>query len=160
MTTSRRSFAKRVALALGLTGGTSITNSDLASPLGLMPPDGPGTQTSAGTVPRLGGYIRPGTIEVVHQKFDLVVVGGGISGTCAAISAARNDVKVALVHERSTLGGNSSSEVNSTPRTPCTFSPWIKEIPEYWTNPHRGKGSQLGAVYRGVNEFALGLRTL
>jgi len=49
----------------------------------------------------IGGYIRSGTIEVVHQKFDLVVVGGGISGTCAAISAARNGVDVALIHETS-----------------------------------------------------------
>jgi hypothetical protein len=78
-------------------------------------------------VPRLGGYIRPGTIDVIHQKFDLVVVGGGISGTCAAISAARNNVRVALVHERSTLGGNSSSEVRLYPEDTCDFSPWIRE---------------------------------
>src|SRR5690349_1792043 len=51
--------------------------------------------TSPGAV---GGYIRSGTIEIVHKQFELVVVGGGLSGTCAAISAARNGVKVALVH--------------------------------------------------------------
>ena len=73
------------------------------------------------------GYIRPGTIEVIHRSFDLVVVGGGISGTCAAISAARNGVNVALVHERSTLGGNSSSEVRLFPEDTCSFSTWIKE---------------------------------
>ncbi|MEO6828263.1 MAG: FAD-dependent oxidoreductase [Acidobacteriaceae bacterium] len=66
-------------------------------------------------------------IEVIHQNFDLVVVGGGISGTCAAISAARNGSKVALVHERSALGGNSSSEVRLYPEDTCTFSTWIKE---------------------------------
>jgi hypothetical protein len=44
-------------------------------------------------------------------KFDFVVVGGGMAGTCAAISAARNGVKVALVQNRPVLGGNNSSEV-------------------------------------------------
>ena len=43
--------------------------------------------------------------------FDLVVVGGGIAGTCAAISAARLGVKVALIQNRPVLGGNNSSEV-------------------------------------------------
>ncbi len=42
---------------------------------------------------------------------DLVVVGGGIPGTCAAISAARLGLKVALVQDRPVLGGNNSSEV-------------------------------------------------
>jgi len=44
-------------------------------------------------------------------NFDFVVVGGGMAGTCAAISAARNGVKVALVQNRPVLGGNNSSEV-------------------------------------------------
>jgi len=43
--------------------------------------------------------------------FDLVVVGGGIAGTCAALSAARLGVSVALVQDRPVLGGNNSSEV-------------------------------------------------
>lgn len=44
-------------------------------------------------------------------KFDLVVVGGGVAGTAAAISAARLGVKVALIQDRPVLGGNNSSEV-------------------------------------------------
>lgn len=44
-------------------------------------------------------------------NFDLVVVGGGIAGTCAAISAARLGLKVALVQDRPLLGGNNSSEI-------------------------------------------------
>ncbi|MFL6603937.1 MAG: FAD-dependent oxidoreductase [Steroidobacteraceae bacterium] len=75
----------------------------------------------------IGGYIRPGTIEIVHQQFDLVVVGGGLSGTCAAISAARNGVQVALVHERSMLGGNSSSEVSNFPEDSCYYNTWCRE---------------------------------
>jgi hypothetical protein len=44
-------------------------------------------------------------------QFDLVVVGGGIAGTCAALSAARSGLTVALVQDRPVLGGNNSSEV-------------------------------------------------
>jgi hypothetical protein len=48
-------------------------------------------------------------------EFDLVVVGGGIAGACAALSAARNGLKVALVQDRPVLGGNGSSEVRVWP---------------------------------------------
>jgi hypothetical protein len=44
-------------------------------------------------------------------EYDLVVVGGGIAGTCAALSGARLGLKVALLQDRPVLGGNSSSEV-------------------------------------------------
>ncbi len=44
-------------------------------------------------------------------KADLVVCGGGVAGTCAAITAARLGLKVALVQDRPMLGGANSSEV-------------------------------------------------
>jgi len=44
-------------------------------------------------------------------EFDLVVVGGGMAGSCAAVSAARLGCKVALIQDRPVLGGNNSSEV-------------------------------------------------
>jgi hypothetical protein len=44
-------------------------------------------------------------------EFDLVVVGGGVAGTCTAISAARLGLNVALIQNRPVLGGNNSSEV-------------------------------------------------
>lgn len=44
-------------------------------------------------------------------SFDLVVVGAGIGGMCAAVSAARLGLKVALVNDRPKLGGNNSSEI-------------------------------------------------
>ncbi|WP_010165879.1 FAD-dependent oxidoreductase [Candidatus Epulonipiscium viviparus] len=47
----------------------------------------------------------------VTKQFDFVVIGGGISGLCMAISAARNGVNTALVQNRSMLGGNASSEM-------------------------------------------------
>lgn len=50
-----------------------------------------------------------------HKKeqvdVDFVVAGGGMAGVCAAISAARAGVKVALIQDRPVLGGNASSEV-------------------------------------------------
>ncbi len=46
------------------------------------------------------------------EKFDFVVVGGGIAGMCAAVSADRFGVgKVALINDRPILGGCNSSEV-------------------------------------------------
>ncbi len=44
-------------------------------------------------------------------SYDLVVVGGGIAGTSAAISAARLGLSVALIQDRPLLGGNNSSEI-------------------------------------------------
>lgn len=52
--------------------------------------------------------------KVVAEKtseVDFVVVGGGLAGVCAALSAARRGVKVALVQDRPVLGGNASSEI-------------------------------------------------
>jgi len=50
-------------------------------------------------------------MQHVSLHFDLVVVGGGMSGLIAALAAARKGVNVALVHARSVLGGNASSEI-------------------------------------------------
>ena len=51
---------------------------------------------------------EPRTIRI---DADLVVVGGGMAGTCCAITAARAGIKVVLVQDRPVLGGNASSEV-------------------------------------------------
>ncbi|MDF2661411.1 MAG: pyridine nucleotide-disulfide oxidoreductase [Paenibacillus sp.] len=42
---------------------------------------------------------------------DVTVIGGGLAGVCAAVSAARLGKRVALVQNRPVLGGNSSSEI-------------------------------------------------
>lgn len=42
---------------------------------------------------------------------DIAVIGGGMSGICAALAAARNGAKVVLIQNRSRLGGNASSEI-------------------------------------------------
>lgn len=51
--------------------------------------------------------------ELKTELFDteLAIIGGGLSGVCAAITAARKGVKVVLIQDRPVLGGNSSSEV-------------------------------------------------
>ena len=45
-----------------------------------------------------------------HQT-EIFVVGGGLAGMLAAISAARHGAKVVLMHDRPVLGGNCSSEI-------------------------------------------------
>ena len=48
--------------------------------------------------------------------FDVVVVGGGVSGCAAALTAARLGQRVALIHDRPVLGGNASKEIGLMPR--------------------------------------------
>jgi hypothetical protein len=50
-------------------------------------------------------------LKTVNTQTDFVVIGGGMSGICTAISAARSGIKVTLVQDRPVLGGNASSEV-------------------------------------------------
>lgn len=47
----------------------------------------------------------------ITYQTDLCVVGGGMSGLCCAIAAARHGIKVVLVQDRPVLGGNASSEI-------------------------------------------------
>ena len=50
-------------------------------------------------------------IKTSKQQFDFIVVGGGLTGLCAALAAARHGAKTALVQDRPVLGGNASSEI-------------------------------------------------
>lgn len=47
----------------------------------------------------------------IKKHYDVVVIGGGLSGMCAAVAAARQGSKTCLVQDRSVYGGNCSSEV-------------------------------------------------
>ena len=49
--------------------------------------------------------------RTVRHDADLVIVGGGMAGTCCAITAARAGLAVVLVQDRPVLGGNASSEI-------------------------------------------------
>ncbi|MBO7654239.1 MAG: FAD-dependent oxidoreductase, partial [Kiritimatiellae bacterium] len=46
-----------------------------------------------------------------EERVDLIVAGGGVAGTCAALSAARLGLTVALLQDRPVLCGCNSSEV-------------------------------------------------
>lgn len=92
-------------------------------------------------------------------EFDLVVVGGGIAGTSAALSAARNGLRVALVQDRPVLGGNGSSEVRVWPegKTQQKPHPHIGDIvEELVAAKHPGAGNaRHGAVYEDERKLAL-----
>lgn len=80
-------------------------------------------------------------------SFDLVVVGGGVAGTSAAVSAARNGLKVALIQDRPVLGGNASSEVRVWPEGHTRQKPFprIGDIVEELCPPRKaGSGNAKG----------------
>lgn len=76
--------------------------------------------TEAGKMPpsdvkELEAFRRKATgmpdVAPLAGQYDLVVVGAGIAGISAAVSAARLGCKVALINDRPVLGGNNSSEI-------------------------------------------------
>ena len=88
------------------------------------------------------------SIPELAGKFDLVVIGGGMAGTCAALSAARLGVKVALIQDRPVLGGNNSSEVRVHLGGRINLDPYpklgnlVNEI-----GPSQGGNAQPGSYY-------------
>jgi len=58
--------------------------------------------------------------------YELIVAGAGFAGMCAAVSAARHGVKVALVQDRPVIGGNNSSEVRVWLGGKINFAPFAK----------------------------------
>ena len=46
-----------------------------------------------------------------EETYDVAVLGGGISGICAAVASARHGAKTVLIQDRPVLGGNASSEM-------------------------------------------------
>ena len=92
-------------------------------------------------------------------EFDLVVVGGGIAGSSAALSAARNGLKVALVQDRPVLGGNGSSEVRVWPEGHTKQPPYphVGDIVEELV-PNKGPGNgnaQGGNLYADSRKTSL-----
>lgn len=49
--------------------------------------------------------------KTIKHEVDFCVVGGGLAGLCAAVSAARNGIKTAIMQDRPMFGGNCSSEI-------------------------------------------------
>ena len=54
---------------------------------------------------------RRGKVEDDREEWDMVVVGGGVAGCCAALSASRYKLKTLLLQDRGVLGGCNSSEI-------------------------------------------------
>jgi hypothetical protein len=83
-------------------------------------------------------------------------VGGGIAGICAAVSAARLGLKVALVHDRPIWGGNNSSEVRVHLAGRIALGPYpalggiVKEL-----SPERGGNAQHAAQYEDEKKTKL-----
>ena len=50
-------------------------------------------------------------MQTITHKVDFCVIGGGLAGICAAITAARHGVKTLIMQERPVFGGNASSEI-------------------------------------------------
>lgn len=87
---------------------------------------------------------------------DLVVVGGGIPGVCASITAARLGLKVILLQDRPVLGGNNSSEVRVHLGGRQNLDPYprigdiVSEI-----GPARGGNAQPGDFYEDDRKLAV-----
>ena len=81
-------------------------------------------------------------------EFDLIVVGGGVAGICAAVSASRLGLKVALIHDRPVWGGNNSSEVRVHLGGRIALEPYpelggiVKEL-----SPEKGGNAQPASQY-------------
>ena len=108
----RRNFFKNTAKgALGvslipLVGSSCATTQKVATP------ETPATNLDPSEQwHQMGSGKKPMSDRKRTKTYQVVVVGGGAAGMCAAVAAARNGAKVALVQDRPILGGNASSEI-------------------------------------------------
>ena len=62
-----------------------------------------------------------------EHEFELVIMGGGLAGVCAALAAARHGVDTAIVQDRPVFGGNSSSEIRVVPYGCSHNNAWTNE---------------------------------
>ena len=107
-------------------------------------------------------------LKVEEKDFDLVVVGGGMSGCGAALAAKKAGLKVALIQDRPLFGGNASSEVRvHTLGIKGKNEPMIKLIDtKHWPNGHadaikdqakREKNMANSGIDLFPNQIAIGL---
>lgn len=94
---NRRTFIK----SLGVGSGAFLM--DPITIFGKNPQGDPGHESLA--------QIKKDAFVTRQYETDVLIAGGGMSGVCAALAAARNGAKVILIQNRSRLGGNASSEI-------------------------------------------------
>lgn len=60
----------------------------------------------------------------IKHEYEFIVIGGGLAGICAAVTAARAGIQTALVQDRPVLGGNASKEIRVPPvgASNCNFA--------------------------------------
>lgn len=103
-----------------LTGFEGRCDAIYFTPAGTTPPPSMEAALAAWRKSQLGLPVTP----PVAGTYDLVVVGGGIAGCCAAVSAARLGLTVALIQNRPVLGGNNSSEIRVGLTGYFNLDPW------------------------------------
>ena len=91
-----------------------------------------------------------------EKPYDLVVVGGGIAGVCAACSAAHLGLDVALVQDRPVLGGNGSTEVRVHLGGGVNLPPYrnIGSL-TYQMGPQGGGNAREAAHYKDAERLAI-----
>lgn len=85
-------------------------------------------------------------MKQLTESYQVVVVGGGLAGFCAAVASARQGAATCLVQNRPVFGGNSSSEVRVTPHGAAAFHAYARET---------GIISELLIEERAVNHEAI-----
>ena len=96
--------------------------------------------------------------------YDVVVVGGGLSGLGAAVAAARHGARVALLQDRPVLGGNASSEIEipvEGDRSGEKFDPFDTGVIEEFYPAMRdtGQSDRLLEIVRAEKRIDLRLNT-
>ena len=64
-------------------------------------------------------------MQVITRQTDILVLGGGLPGVCAAISAKRRGAQVILVEKAMTLGGNCGPEIGVHPSDGHRYHPYM-----------------------------------
>jgi hypothetical protein len=95
-----------------LTGFDGRCDAIYLSRSGAEPVDGAGPEARAWRRGLRGLPAEP----TATGPYDVVVVGGGVTGSVGALAAARLGLRVAVVQNRPVLGGNASIEIGIGPR--------------------------------------------
>ena len=112
-------------------------------------------------------YLRSSAAISDMGPYDVVVVGGGLAGCAAAVSAASHGCNVAFVQDRPVLGGNSSSEIQVPVMGHCTWWSFNEYDPDvtglieqFYPELHQtGRSKQIEAIVRRQDNIDLFLNT-